>query len=67
MTTVEYIRHIRMEHAARLLIGGNFTVAETMYRVGFSNASYFSRSFSAAYGMTPSEYKRKGEGGSPGH
>lgn len=57
MTTVEYIRHIRMQHAARLLAVGNFTVSEVMYRVGFTNASYFSRAFAAAHDQTPSEYK----------
>lgn len=58
MTTVEYIRHLRLTHAAWLLRHGAFTVAEVMYSVGFTNASYFSRAFAAAHGMTPSEYKK---------
>lgn len=58
MTTVEYIRHLRIERAAYLLSHGNFTVAEVMYRVGFTNASYFSRAFVKLKGMTPSEYKK---------
>ena len=56
MSTVEYIRSIRLKKAAILLQNGNFTVSEVMYSVGFSNASYFTRAFSAAYGKTPSEY-----------
>jgi len=61
MTTMEYIRSIRMKQAAQMLKGGNFTVAEVMYRVGYNNASYFSRSFAAQFGMPPSEYKNAAE------
>ena len=59
MSIVEYIRSIRLKKAAMLLQNGNFTIAEVMYTVGFSNASYFSRAFSAAYGMTPSDYMKR--------
>lgn len=58
MTTVEYIRYRRMMQAAYLLSHGNFTISEVMYRVGFINASYFSRAFVAKHGMTPKEYKQ---------
>jgi len=58
LSAVEYIRSIRLKKAALLLQSGNFTVSEVMYSVGFSNASYFTRAFSAAYNMTPSEYMK---------
>ena len=58
MSVVEYIRSIRLKKAAILLKNGKFTVSEVMYTVGFSNASYFSRSFQAVYGKTPSEYMK---------
>lgn len=58
MSVVEYIRSIRLKKAAILLQNGKFTVSEVMYTVGFSNASYFSRAFQAAYGKTPSEYMK---------
>ena len=58
LSAVEYIRSIRLKKAALLLQNGNFTVSEVMYSVGFSNASYFTRTFSAAYNMTPSEYMK---------
>ncbi len=57
-SAVEYIRSIRLKKAALLLQSGNFTVSEVMYSVGFSNASYFTRAFSAAYNMTPSDYMK---------
>ncbi|MBQ1694254.1 MAG: helix-turn-helix transcriptional regulator, partial [Bacteroidales bacterium] len=56
LSAVEYIRSIRLKKAALLLQSGNFTISEVMYNVGFSNASYFTRAFSSAFGMTPSEY-----------
>ena len=56
MSTVEYIRSIRLKKAAILLQKGSFTVSEVMYSVGFNNASYFTRAFSSEYGKTPSEY-----------
>lgn len=59
LSTVEYIRSVRLKKAAILLQNGNFTVSEAMYSVGFSNASYFTRSFSAQYGKTPSEYLKQ--------
>ena len=58
MSTVEYIRSIRLKKAAILLQKGNFTVSEVMYSVGFNNASYFTRAFSSEYGKTPSEYMK---------
>lgn len=56
LSTIEYIRSIRLKKAAILLQNGNFTISEVMYSVGFSNASYFTRAFSAEFGQTPSDY-----------
>ena len=58
LSTVEYIRSIRMKKAALLLQNGNFTVSEAMYMVGFTNTSYFSRAFCAQFGKTPREYSQ---------
>jgi AraC-like DNA-binding protein len=45
---------------ARLLLETEFlTVKEVMNRVGMSDASYFARSFKAAYGVTPIKYKNR--------
>lgn len=56
MTPVEYIRSIRLKQAAVLLRQKKFSVAEVMYMVGFSNASYFSKCFQAEFGVTPKAY-----------
>jgi AraC-like DNA-binding protein len=53
LTPVEYIRSIRMKKAAILLRQKKFTIAEVMYMVGYSNASYFSKCFQSEFGVTP--------------
>ena len=58
-TPVEYIRDMRLRKAAMLLKAGKFSVSEVMYTVGFSNSSYFSKCFSKAFGMTPTEYMKQ--------
>ncbi|MEJ5146434.1 two-component regulator propeller domain-containing protein [Sphingobacterium sp. MYb388] len=58
-TPVEYIRSIRIKKAALMLQQKKFTVAEVMYMVGYSNASYFSKCFQAEFGMTPKAYMEK--------
>lgn len=58
MSTIEYIKSIRLKKAAQLLQNGSFTVSEVMYIVGFSNSSYFARAFSSQFGKTPKEYMK---------
>lgn len=57
MTPVEYIRTVRLKKAALLLEQHDFNISEVMYMVGFSNHSYFSKCFSAEFGVTPMQYK----------
>lgn len=59
-TPMEFIRAIRLRHAARLLKEGQLNVSEVAYKVGFNNPRYFSRYFKEMYGMMPSEYKKSG-------
>ncbi|MFA5046570.1 MAG: two-component regulator propeller domain-containing protein, partial [Paludibacter sp.] len=56
LSPVEYIRSIRMKKAAMLLTQQKFSVAEVMYMVGFSSASYFSKCFHNQFGMTPKQF-----------
>jgi signal transduction histidine kinase/DNA-binding response OmpR family regulator len=50
-----FIRIIRLQKAYRLLQDRTATVAEIAFQVGFSNPSYFSRSFKAHFNKTPGE------------
>ncbi len=60
MTPIEYLRRTRLTEAARLLNSTELTVREISERCGFENQFYFSRSFSAMYGLSPSEWRRQG-------
>jgi AraC-like DNA-binding protein len=51
----EFIKHIRLEKAKELLIQTNYPIYEIAFKVGYSDANYFSRSFSKIYGIPPSQ------------
>ncbi len=53
---IEFIRLIRMQRAAQLLLKSRLNVAEVAYRVGYNNAKYFAKHFKAEFGILPSEY-----------
>jgi YesN/AraC family two-component response regulator len=55
-TPVEFIKMIRMKQAAYLLGTGKLSISEVGYKVGYSTPSYFSSSFNAYFGMSPSAY-----------
>ena len=58
-TPSEFIRIIRLKHAARLLREGQLNVSEVAYRVGFNMPRNFSKYFKEYYGVGPSQYKNK--------
>jgi len=60
-TPMEFIRAIRLRHAARFLREGQLNVSEVAYKVGFNNPRYFSRYFKEMFGVMPSVYKKEGE------
>ena len=53
-----HIREHRMEHAARLLIEGDESVAQVARAVGYESQSKFSTEFQKAYGVLPTEYRK---------
>lgn len=53
---VEYIRVVRLQRAAELLVEGNMTIAEAGAKVGITTPSYFSRLFQKQFGVTPKVY-----------
>lgn len=58
-TPIEYLRNLRLRHAAELLLNTNLTPTEISERTGFSTLAYFFRAFKAKYAMTPLEYRRR--------
>ena len=52
-----YMRALRTEHAARLLLGTYLSISEVALESGFSSHSHLCREFKAHYGVTPSLYR----------
>lgn len=52
-----YLLTRRLERAATLLRGTDYTVADICMQVGLSSVGSFTTSFSKRYGVTPTEYR----------
>jgi len=57
MTFVEYVTHLRMEEAKKLLRSEFLKVYEIAEKVGFRDAHYFSLTFKKQTGLTPREFQ----------
>lgn len=53
----DFIRDIRLEHAAMLLTTSNYSVNEISDLTGFSYPSYFTKCFKDKYGKSPKEFR----------
>lgn len=61
MSPVDFLKNVRLQEAARLLVDRNCDVSDASRATGFKSVSAFSTAFKKFYGMTPSNYiKNKG-------
>jgi signal transduction histidine kinase/ligand-binding sensor domain-containing protein/AraC-like DNA-binding protein len=58
LTTVEFVRDMRLQRSKQYLDGGSTNIAEVAYWSGFNNPKYFSTCFREKYGVSPSDYLR---------
>lgn len=58
-TPSAFIRMVRLQKAQELLLHTDLHVAQVAYEVGFSDPGYFTRIFSKAFGVSPSEFRKK--------
>ena len=58
-TPLEFIRGIKMKHAAEMLKQKTATIQDVMYAVGYNDHKTFAQVFRDTYGITPSEYQRE--------
>ena len=56
-TPSEFIRTVRLQRGAELLLRTDLSVSEIAYAVGFTSPQYFTKCFKEDYGMTPKKYQ----------
>ena len=59
MTVVEYVNHLRLDAARRLLVGTAQGVNEIAYQTGFESPKYFYRTFKTAFGESPASFRKR--------
>ena len=59
-TTMEYLREVRLDHGARMLVEGNKSVKEISWAVGYKDAAHFNHDFKQRFRMSPTEHRARG-------
>lgn len=54
--SMQLVKELRLQHAARLLLEGKSGVARVAELVGYSSRSHFTQQFEARYGVSPARY-----------
>lgn len=57
ISLAKHLKRVRLSRAKKLLEGPYLSIVEISNRTGFSDASYFTRVFRRAFGMTPSQFR----------
>ena len=57
----EFVRNIRLKHAARLLVSGQTDISQIAFDVGFKNHSHFSKVFKSEFGCSPKDFQLAGK------
>lgn len=60
-TFIDFLTHVRMEHAKELLLCTPMRTAEIGFEVGYNDPHYFSYAFRKAAGMSPREFRNAGK------
>ncbi|MDT3401376.1 hybrid sensor histidine kinase/response regulator transcription factor [Mucilaginibacter terrae] len=58
LTPVELVREMRLKRGKQYLNGGEHTISEIAYLIGFGSSKYFSTCFKEQFGLSPSDYQR---------
>lgn len=58
LSSSHFIRSIRLEHAKKLLESSHLNISQVAYEVGFKDPKYFSKTFSAAFGVSPQSWRQ---------
>lgn len=55
-TLINFVKEVRIGHAARLLIQGDFNITEVCYESGYNNISNFNKHFKELKGISPRDF-----------
>ncbi len=53
MSPLQFQKQLRLQEARRLMLGEDFDAASAAYRVGYHDASHFSREYKSLFGVPP--------------
>jgi transcriptional regulator GlxA family with amidase domain len=53
-----YLKRLRLERAAALLLATSMSIKEIAFSVGFGSTAHFSRDFKKHYGLPPTDYRQ---------
>jgi DNA-binding response OmpR family regulator/ligand-binding sensor domain-containing protein len=56
----QFVINLKLKEAARIMKEESKNISETAFMVGFTDPKYFSQTFKKHFGMTPSQYLKKG-------
>jgi two-component system response regulator YesN len=57
ITLIDYVTGARIERAKELLLGTDQSCTEICFQAGYTNHSYFTRTFKSLVGMTPRQFR----------
>ncbi|MBE6975069.1 MAG: helix-turn-helix domain-containing protein [Ruminococcaceae bacterium] len=62
-TPLQYLTKMRLKNAISMLQSTNHSIDTVARMCGFQNANYFAKVFKKYMGMTPTDFKKRGNGG----
>lgn len=57
---IDYLNKVRLSHARELLKDTSLSIAEIGEKTGYQNSSTFTTTFKKYYGISPSDYRKRG-------
>ena len=58
-TLIDFVKEVRIGHAAKLLLQGHHNVAEACYQSGYNNISNFNKHFKDIKGVSPRDFVKR--------
>lgn len=58
-TPIQFLKEYRLQKAEKLIVSTDMSISDIAYSCGFTEMSYFTRSFRKLYKETPTQYRKK--------